>query len=189
MFNVNYGEINQLLMTQREVDFVVRAIREMPEDGLIVEWGSGGSTCKWLETISASQRLISVEHNREWYDKVLRTTSSMFPGIGERFKFFHKPEKMPERYAHGYGKIEEENPFGMDEYVFPTPEIAEASVFLVDGIARGACAAVAAMKSKNRDAVILIHDFKFRMAAYNWITQFFDLEVVETMAVLRRRKE
>lgn len=175
-------------MMPPEVEFIIKAIKEMPDNGLIVEWGSGGSTCKWLETISKKQRLISIEHNREWYEKVLNTVSSTFPDIGDRFTLFYKPEKLQERYNHGYGDIAEENPFGMDEYVLPTPEISNANIFIVDGLARGACVAIATIIRKNKDSLILIHDYSPRVIAYNWISQLFDIEIIETMAILKEKQ-
>jgi hypothetical protein len=188
MTRANYGEINEILMSPAEIEVVVGEIKKLKPGALVVEWGSCGSTCMWLESIGPSQRLISIEHNINWHGRVSRSVASHFGDLGGKFKYIYKPERLPELYKHGYGRIEEENPYGTNEYVFPDGEISEADLFIVDGIARGACIAVAALTRKNTDSVILLHDYSPRKVAYGWITQFFDVEVVDTMAILKTKK-
>ena len=67
---VNYGPMTEIQMQLDEVEEVTSRIKEMGPDGLMVEWGSGGSSIKWLETLTDNQRLISIEHNPEWHMKV-----------------------------------------------------------------------------------------------------------------------
>lgn len=177
MVNVNYGDIKSIMMFPEEVDYVTSLIREMPDSGMMVEWGSGGSTCKWLETKQASQILITIEHNAEWYNKVTNSVNTVFGLSVPNFIFFHK-EPVQGFYDHGFGGIEEENPFGLSEYMNPTQDVFNANLFFIDGIARGPIAACIFLRRKHLDSKVLIHDFSPRMAAYHWISQFCDIKFV-----------
>jgi len=146
----------------------------MPKDGLMVEWGSGGSTCKWLETLTDNQRLITIEHNENWYNRVTRAISAEFGDVSNKFKFHYRPEKHIE---HGYGSLIEEHPCGTDEYINPEDDIWNADFFFVDGIVRGACLSTILHKKKKNDAVIMIHDYVGREDWYHWVVQFFDVQV------------
>jgi hypothetical protein len=49
---VNYGNIKEMLMFPEETQCVLDHIKNLKPNGLMVEWGTGGSTCKWLENYS-----------------------------------------------------------------------------------------------------------------------------------------
>lgn len=184
MIKLNYGKLTSMLMMPEEADYVTNAIEQMPSDGLMVEWGSGGSTCLWLDKMNAQQKLITIEHHKEWFDLVSDSVVSHFTSsIFNRFKFFYAPEAIG--YLHGYGSIDEENPFGVSKYVSPSPEIFDADVFFIDGIARGACLASVLLNRTNKDSRVLLHDFTPRIEAYGWISQFCDVKNVgSTLAEL-----
>ena len=57
---VNYGPMSEIQMQPDEVEEITSRIKEMPDDGLMVEWGSGGSSIKWLETLTGNQKLTSI---------------------------------------------------------------------------------------------------------------------------------
>lgn len=174
----NYGEIlTEVQMNGDEIDYVVDCIKAMPADGLMVEWGCGGSTCKWIETLSNQQKLITVEHNESWYDRVTRAIRNEFGDVSDKFTFKH----IGEQYGveHGYATPTEEHPIGCDNYINPdVPGIWDADIFYIDGIARAATALVVLLKHTKKDPVIFIHDYVRREAWYDWATQFFDKEVV-----------
>ena len=49
-------------MEQDEIELISRTIRKQSSDSLMVEWGSGASTIKWLQVMVDDQKLISIEH-------------------------------------------------------------------------------------------------------------------------------
>jgi hypothetical protein len=170
MVRVNYGPMTEMQMNPDEIESVTAAIKDMGSDGLMVEWGSGASTVKWLETMTDNQRLISIEHNPEWHMKVNQYLVTR-PEINSRLKYFFKPELYG--YQHGYGVIGEEHPHGMDDYYFPRKDILDADVFFIDGVARATTSILVKMLSTKADPVIYIHDYYGREQWYAWATQFF----------------
>ena len=168
---VNYGPMVEIQMQEDEVAEVTSRIKEMSSDGLMVEWGSGGSSVKWLETLTGDQRLISIEHNPEWHMKVSEYVNSKRPDINKRFKYIFKPELYG--FQHGYASVNEENPHGLDDYFVPNSTIMGADIFFVDGVARATTALLVKMLSTKEDPVIYIHDYYGREQWYSWSTQFF----------------
>jgi hypothetical protein len=178
MIPVKFGKLNELLMMPDELDFMIDVIKVLPKDGLMVEWGSGGSTCKWLEVLTKNRKLISIEHNLEWYNNVKQSVSSHF-GEVENFEFLYEADKTIGWYNRKYGDISEELPVGLESYIKPNEKIFNADLFFIDGIARGACLATTFIKKKP-SARVFIHDFKDRQNWYSWITQFATVKLVGT---------
>jgi hypothetical protein len=167
---VNYGPMTEIQMQLDEVAEITSRIKEMPEDGLMVEWGSGGSSVRWLETLSENQRLVSIEHNPQWHMKVREYLITQ-PELMKKFQYIYKPELYG--YQHGYSTIAEEHPHGLDDYLIPNKNILDADIFLVDGIARATTALLVKFLSTKPDPVIYIHDYYGREQWYTWSTQFF----------------
>lgn len=175
---VNYGDIiTEIQMESDELEYVENIIKDMPKDGLMVEWGSGGSTCRWIETLSDNQRLISIEHNESWYNRVTRAVKAHFGNVEDKFKYLHIPERTIE---HGYATPIEELPIGCEEYINPNSDIWDADIFFVDGIARAACALSILHKKTKKKPVVMIHDYVGRELWYEWAVQFYDAEIVGT---------
>lgn len=174
---VSYGNIiTEIQMMQDEIDYVKNCIKDMPEDGIMVEWGSGGSTCGWIETLTGNQKLFTTEHTENWYNRVNRAIAAHFGDVSEKFKFYHIPEKYIE---HGYASIVEEHPCGTDDYILPpNDQWWNADIFFIDGIARATCALVTLLKHTKKDPVIFIHDYIGREEWYSWASQFFDVEYI-----------
>lgn len=190
---VNYGNIlKEIQMIQYDVDIICNYIKNMPEDGLMVEWGSGGSTCRWIETLTNNQKLITIEHNESWYQRVTRAVNTEFGDLKEKFTFLHVPEKYIE---HGYASIIEEHPCGTDEYINPNDKIWNADIYFIDGIARAACALTVLHKRKKPNSIVMIHDYVGREPWYSWASQFFDVQTfndkdeTSTLAVLTEKKD
>ena len=171
--------MTEIQMQPDEIEYITARIREMPEDGKMIEWGSGGSTVKWLETMTAQQELITIEHNPAWHMKVSEYINSR-PDINQRFTYLFKPELYG--YEHGYATIAEEHPFGLDDYLWPAmprKRIGDADIFLVDGVARATCATLVNFLSTKPDPVIFIHDYYGREQWYAWaVKHFFRAEKV-----------
>ena len=170
---VDYGMMSEIQMQQNEIDEVCARIGEMSSDGLMVEWGSGGSSVKWLETMKDNQQLVSIEHNPDWHMKVSEYINTR-PDINQRFTYMFKPELYG--YQHGYAQVNEEHPHGLDDYLWPKHprvDISNAEVYFVDGIGRAATALIVKMLSQKENPVIYIHDYYGREQWYTWSSQFF----------------
>ena len=174
---INYGNIiSEVQMNQDEIDYVQKCIKSIPKNGLMVEWGSGGSTCAWLDALTGDQKLMSVEHTENWFNRVNRAIKAHFGEVSDKFTFYHIPEQFME---HGYGSLIEEHPCGTNNYILPKDDRWwDADIFFIDGIARATCAMVTLLKHKKKDPVIFIHDYVGREDWYSWASQFFDVEVV-----------
>jgi len=160
----------QILMNPDEIEYIVSTIRKAPADALMIEWGSGASTIKWLEEMRDTQRLISIEHNRQWH-AIVQPIMEASPQLSQRLQYFLCE---PNGYwQHGFGEPPEENPMGLDEYFCPDNAIFDADVFLIDGVARGVCAMNVLYRSRRPDPIILLHDWYGRQPWYSWAVQQF----------------
>ncbi len=184
----DFNSIQSVQMYPDEVEYMIDVIKNMPENGLFVEWGSGGSTCMWLNNLKPTQSLVSIEHNIEWFNKVNQAIKESFPPeVHSRFTYIYEPERGG--YKHTYACVEEENPFGLWRYMLPNEEILDGDVFFVDGIARGATVALILLKRTNPDSLVFIHDYTGRESAYSWISQICDVETVgQTLVKLTFKK-
>lgn len=168
---VEYGPMTEIQMQPDEVAEITSQIKNMSSDGLMIEWGSGGSSVKWLETMTGDQRLVSIEHNPNWHMKVSEYVNTR-SDINKRFKYLYKPELYG--YEHGYAHVKEEHPHGLDDYLWPkVPGIENAQIYFVDGIARATTSLLVKLLTKTEDPVIYIHDYYGREQWYSWATQFF----------------
>jgi hypothetical protein len=180
---MSYKEINDILMYDSEVNCIVNFIKSMPENGLMVEWGCGGSTLKWIETLSKNQKLISIEHNVEWYNKVKNAIHINFsPNVVDNFTFIHQQPQT--EYIHGYGAPSEENPVGLAKYICPTNNIYDADIYLIDGIARSTIALSVFLQRRKKNSIVLIHDFAWRPEWYNVVGQFCEVKTIGTLGIL-----
>lgn len=172
---VNYGNvITEIQMSEKEIEIMTNAIKSIPENGLMVEWGSGGSTCKWIETLKPTQNLISIEHNENWFNRVKRAIKNEWPE-NKNFEYIFEPEKYG--FKHGYATPIEEHPLGTDFYLNPTDKIWDADIFFIDGIARSACSLYVLLKHRKKNPLIFIHDYVGREPWYEWSVQLFDRKI------------
>ena len=161
-------------MNTDEIDYFKDFLSKLKPDSKFVEWGSGGSTTLFLDYF-ADKKLVSIEHNETWYDKVTEAIADE-PNRDSLQYLFIPPNQSLDFY--GYGVPKEENPTFNDEYInpetaFPDVKIFDADVFLVDGISRGACLATVFAMAKNRDATVFIHDYAGREDWYRWATNLY----------------
>jgi hypothetical protein len=172
---VNYGDglLTEVQMVEWEAEYIASFVKTMPENGKMVEWGSGGSTLKWLENLPETCSFISIEHNRQWYDKVTKAIQIDRPK-DTRYKYLHVPEEYIE---HGYGSLIEEHPTGLQNYINPLDvHLWDADLFLIDGIGRAACLMAVLLNKTSRNPVIFIHDYVGREEWYSWAVQFCTVE-------------
>lgn len=167
---VNYGALKEIQMQADEIAYMENVIREMPKGGLMVEWGSGGSTVRWLDTMKDDNYLVSIEHNQDWYNKVHSTVQDL-RGF-DNFDYLWRPSDVA-GYEHGYASITEEHPVGLGSYIKPNSDIFDADIFFIDGIARATCALAVLGLSTKKDPAIFIHDWAGREAWYAWAVEMF----------------
>jgi hypothetical protein len=169
-------------MEADEIAYFEMIIPTLSKKAMLVEWGSGGSTTMFLEHLRPRQKLISIEHNREWFDRV----SEILREHPKRHQLTYiyvrpRPDQLfqgeePVRFW-GYGHPFEENPCYLEEYIDPELavdgiDVFNADLFLVDGIARGACLAAIRMKAR-KDANVFLHDYKRREIWYDWAVDLY----------------
>ncbi len=151
------------LYNEAEEQFLYDSLRP---DFTVLEWGAGGST---IEIAKRVKSLYSVEHNFEWFKKVLKE----MPG---NVNLFWCPRNHEEAPAHD-GTYDDYK----DYILYPERFGVQFDVVYIDGRARPYCAQDA-VKLLKPGGVILMHDYKnpdptFRRPEYEWIEDF--LEVVD----------
>jgi hypothetical protein len=177
---VNYGNvIREVQMEEDEVKYMNDLLNNGPDDLKMTEWGCGGSTCVWLDNKKINQKLITIEHNEDWFNRVNRAIKNHFnTDVTNNFTFLHIPEEG--EFEHGYGNIIEEHPVGLKKYINPTEDIWDSDIFFIDGIARATCAMMVLFKHTKENPAIFIHDHIGREIWYDWATQFYRIENVAT---------
>ena len=169
-------------MNDDEVAYFESFLPGLPKKTKLVEWGSGGSTTMFLEHLKPRQKLISIEHNKEWFDKVSDSLRE-HPKRDQLTYIYVAPKPNPHFRGTdpvnfwGYGHPYEENPAYLEEYVDPELavdglQIFDADFFLVDGIARGACLASLRVRAR-KSAVIFLHDYTSRETWYDWAVDLY----------------
>lgn len=180
-----------ILMSSDEYEEIKSTIEQMPEFGKIVEWGSGGSTLAWLALLKPTQKLVSIEHNKEWYDKINNWINDRSL-LGSEFTYILCPPMYPD-YDHGYAKISEEHPYGLREYIIPPSvngTVLDADIYFIDGIARAAVAAVILLFSKNDNAIYYIHDYTGREHWYDWLLgRITHKKIIGTLVKFSKNKD
>lgn len=185
-------------MEDPELKYLEDLVKSLPDGAKIMEWGSGGSTTMFLELINSTQRLISVEHDVAWAEKVYLSVADhpnrdCFMPINVQLQsitFTNQEGKDDSTLYELYkqkmiGTFLEENPSFLKNYIDPTKltvdeaarrwldMIFDADVYFVDGLARGAVLATIKLKAKKKDAVVMIHDYVGRQNQYDWAASLY----------------
>ena len=167
-----------------EMHHFTEEMASLPPGMKMVEWGSGGSTMMFLPYFTKGA-FVSIEHNREWYDKVNKAVEeSDIPAAAlDNFTYCWRPpsynNKPVDLRFYGYGVPYEENPCFAADYINPEPsgvDVFDADIFFVDGICCGAVLATIHAKAKNRDATVYIHDYygqEQREQWYDWASGLY----------------
>jgi hypothetical protein len=150
------------LMHPNELEHFQRVLNRLPDDAHLVEFGCGGSTCWIAERLKPNQRLDSIEHNPEWYHRVLEATAYATTQITIHL---HPPELELERYK--YACAEEEMPAGLTHYLNPEVDWSDVALVFVDGVARGSVLAMTALRVCS-GTTVLLHDYEGRQQWYDW---------------------
>ena len=170
-----------------EITFFEQFLANKAPGSEMVEWGSGGSTTMFVKYFQTG-RLVSIEHNAEWYKKV--SEEMVYGGEYPRecldnFSYIFKPPTFEDQPIdirfYGYGVPFEENPCFASTYIDPTDDVFclniwNSDIYFVDGICRGAVLATIHTKAKKRDAAVFIHDYfgpEKRVPWYNWASNLY----------------
>ena len=143
-------------MSDQEIDLVKKYLSE---DKVMLEWGSGGSTCTFSPLV---KEYYSIEHVKEWYENVEEFLKLQI----YRSKVFNylvepdKPRTIPTKYEEFQTYI---------EYVDKLNK--KYDIVLIDGRARLDCAKYI-IPYLNENAVIFIHDY-FHRPQYYKVTDYY----------------
>lgn len=164
-----------------EITIMLDLIESLPSKAKIVEWGSGGSTVTFSQQLGPDQHYISIEHDQKWFDLVTEELKRS----NNYCTYLYRPVK-PDCYDHGYGRPEEENPIGLDDYIYPGDFVLDADFYFIDGVARCTIALMLLGLAKNKKATVLIHDYSpDRYVYYNWIRKIYPRSEVLGTSLLR----
>lgn len=107
----------------------------------MLEWGSGGSTLHFPKLVN---RYFSIEHNKEWYDKLKEQVPDNVTYI---YTKQNKKRTRPTKYEEFKDYIEKAGSLS-----------TKFNKVLVDGRARPECA-IFILPYLKKDAVLFIHDY------------------------------
>lgn len=144
-------------MCQSQLYVIQDAIKE---GATVIEWGSGYSTKYWLDNTKLA-KLYAIEHNLEW------------KGIT---KFICGPDPRLDIVYFDTGnaeiKLDEALEWLGDYASLRNVPVDQADVIIVDGFARNACVATAALRAK-KGAILFLHDSESHL--YQWAIHHFDV--------------
>jgi len=147
-------------------------LASLPTSGTMLEWGCGGSTKWFLDHLTEGQRLITIEHDSAWAEEC-----RSYCGQRENWALQIKPSTLAvgKNASHW-----EECSAGLAEYIAPISHWSDIDVFLIDGVARGACLAMVHAHGKP-GAGVFLHDLN-RPGWYEWamgLPRFTDRHLIE----------
>lgn len=167
-----------------EIVYLKDFVSKLPDDKLVVEWGSGGSTMMFLPYMTTG-KFVSIEHNQEWFDKVSKALvdTDLPKACYDNFVYCYQPPSYlgvnVDIRFYGYGVPFEETTCFAASYIDPGlryPKLFNADMYFVDGICRGAVLATIASKAVKRDAAVFIHDYygdERREDWYKWASNLY----------------
>lgn len=151
---------------------VKEIINSLSIDDIMLEYGSGGSTLEFSKYV---KKYISIEHDKEWYDKI---KSQIKPNVDIYHIEANKPRSFP------YVKYEE-----FEDYILFIHKISSNINFnkvLIDGRARVWCAENV-IPYIDKSSIVYIHDWPER-EFYHTVLKWYELiKVVDKLAVLRKK--
>lgn len=132
---------------------------------IVLEFGSGEST---LEIAKKVKKIISIEHQPEWYNKL----KSKIP---ENCSVILKEPNLPYKEGINCGTFDE-----FKDYIEVSIQYGPFDVILIDGRARVACSAICKLIGNN-NTIVFVHDFE--RPEYRPVLEYLELiESVERMS-------
>lgn len=186
---MNIGnDLEIMFNNMAEVEFLRKCLISISPSPDVLEWGSGGST---LEIGKYANRLFSIEHDINWYNKVKcaleknptkKFHGSMVPCSDIRYV----PRNQEEKPGHD-GTLEDyfdyvNYPQKHIRYISNVSEYNQPLLYdliFIDGRARVHCAE-AAVQILKPGGIILIHDYRnpteqYRRYEYEVVEEFLDV--------------
>lgn len=169
------------MMTIDDQRQLIATIEHAPDDALFVEFGGGGSTLMFARHMRNDQRLITIEHNPEWYAKIKSALVDGDPA-NRVSVYLRTPEAEPTFYPFGHPY--EEVPVACDAYIHTDNiPISWRNVYavLVDGFVRGAVLSVLRGRLAT-DTLVFLHDYTGREPWYDWAVRLYDIVAIPSGA-------
>lgn len=145
-------------------------LKHLEQSHRVLEWGSGQSTLEIAERVKS---LVSIEHNRPWYDKTINK-------IPNNAKLILKEPNGP----WDWGRPQPYELF-KDYIEYPLQEIKDGlfDIVFIDGTSRQNCASIC-KQITHENSIVFIHDFdlKVRTSYIDALKYLEKIEQVETMA-------
>lgn len=129
-----------MFTTQEEKNFLFSYLNENQK---VLEYGSGEST---LEISKVVKSVMSIEHQKEWYEKISKTMPS-------NVTLVLKEPNLPYSEGKHCGTYDE-----FRDYVDYPLSHGPFDVIFIDGRARVSCASIC-NKICHNDTIIFVHDF------------------------------
>ena len=149
----------------------------------VIEWGCGGSTKALLRDVPTLEILVSVEHNKAWYNKVKSEVKD------SRLRLYYSEpkvlephwepnnEKLQQELEAWCQRCEDERDIMADYIDHPRTHNVEYDIALVDGRARTHCV-IEAMKILRHGGVVVLHDAQ-RVQYHESIRSVGDVKFLE----------
>lgn len=164
---------------QDETDYFLSFLKS---DMRVLEFGSGSSTASISERV---KEVVSIEHNKQWYEKVKET-------IGKNVNLVYVAQNREPLPSYDDGTYED-----FKDYILSPLKIAAKEKFdlvFVDGRARVECCRYAANYYLKEDGVIILHDYnhpedKWKRFEYDKVLDFLEpIGQVFTMGVFKVKR-
>jgi hypothetical protein len=169
---VRREDLLNVFMTDGELNEIYNTLNSFGESATITEWGSGGSTVSWLFNLNPNQKLVSIEHDKTWFDKVTKIIEDNKSKVFyNNFKYFFIPKTSHIGSLVGQFDYDE----GCDNYCNGPQDIDvfNSDVYYVDGLCRKMCIETIFKKAKKRSAVIYLHDYSSSKDKYETLLSLF----------------
>lgn len=137
----------------------LRAVIETLQPKNVLEWGCGGSTKTILESFPFIEKMVSVEHNKEWFQLVKNSIQD------KRLTMFLDPPAIPEPDMQNdeetywaWADLCEEDDTILTNYIQrPAQNGLKFDFILVDGRSRAHCIKQG-WKILNPGGILMVHD-------------------------------
>jgi hypothetical protein len=152
-------------MTRIELDEIYNVFNSYGDSAKIVEWGSGGSTIAWLMNLKPSQTFVCIEHDLEWYNKVIECKKQLIQTNNDYYALLkdlnHRVYHIPKEGSSPGPDAGQWDLDGAETYINgpANEDIFNFDVYIIDGFARALCAINLFKKAKKRNATVFLHDY------------------------------
>jgi hypothetical protein len=159
-----------MFTTNDESNFFLKHIEKNHK---VLEYGSGQSTS---EIATRCEKLISIEHQKSWYNQVINSVPSNVTLI------LAEPDEIYLENTYNCGSYNQ-----FKSYINSPIEYGKFDIILIDGRARVECAKFCRYISKD-NTLIFIHDFTSRLENHNYKEALRYLELIDSVGDMSKFK-